>query len=138
MKTSAPFIASARDPLIFRRVSDLRDIFLGRVKIGSIKAYGAFAIAEYDIFGSKAQKELRYGGARRSCAAHGDLNLGEALAYHLQGVDEGGGGDDGCSVLIVVKDRYLKIFLQLLLHLEASWGAYVLQVDAPKDGLYPR
>ena len=64
------------------------------------------AVAENDIFCPEALEKFSDGDARRAGSAHGHAYLGETLAHYLQGIDQGGQGDNGSAVLVIVKDRY--------------------------------
>ena len=56
------------------------------------------------------------------------------LAHHPQGVDEGGGDDDGRAMLVVVEDGDVQLTLQRLLDLEALGAFDVLKVNAAEGG----
>ena len=71
------------------------------------------------------------GGAR---AQQYDLGVGDVLALQREGVQQTGGGDDGGAVLVVVEDRDVQPFDELLLDLETLRGLDVFQIDAAEGG----
>src|SRR5262249_59860752 len=67
---------------------------------------------------------------RRAEPYNEDTQILDRLVDDLQRVEEGGHGDDGGAVLVVVEDRDVELFLQPVLDLEAARGGDVLEVDA--------
>ena len=72
-------------------------------------------------------------GRARAHAKNGDLI--DLLLANAEGVEERGAGDDGGSVLIVVKDGNLHPFLQLLFDVKAIRSADVLEIDGAEGRL---
>lgn len=77
------------------------------------------------------------------CAPHGagaragedDSDAVEGLADEFQRVEDGGAGNDGRAVLVIVKDRNIEDFTQPLLDVEALRGFDVFEVDAAEGRL---
>ena len=62
------------------------------------------------------------------------MNIFHLLAHHPQGVDEGGGHDDGRAVLVIVEDGDVQLTLQGLFDLKALGALDVFEVDAAEGG----
>ena len=69
------------------------------------------------------------GGAR---AVDDHFHVREFAACHFGGINEGGQDDDGCSMLIVVKDGDPEV-PQAAFDLEATGGGNILEIDAAED-----
>ena len=79
--------------------------------------------------------ELGAGVGRGAGAVDDDADILDLLADEVEGVEQGGRGDDGGAVLVVVEDRDVHGLLQLFFDVEALGGLDVLQVDAAEGRL---
>src|SRR5690606_23470600 len=73
-------------------------------------------------------------GGGAGARAH-ELDLADVLAHDLQAVQDGGRGNDGGAVLVVVEDGDLHALAQLLLDVEAFRRLDVFEVDPAQRGL---
>lgn len=64
------------------------------------------------------------------------MNVLDVFADNLQRIDQASQGDDGSAVLVIVEDRDVADFFELLLDVEALWGLDVLEVDAAEGWLH--
>ena len=78
--------------------------------------------------------QLKTGDSRRSGAIDNKLDIFEITAGEIERIDQSGSGNNGCAVLIIVKDRYVHQFAQLLLDDETVGRLDVLEIDAAKGG----
>ena len=122
-------------PLAHLAVRDFGDIFLEGVH-ALLAAFidGSAGIAEQDILHAKFCQKAGDGLSCCTGAVHHHANLPDLLLYNAQGVQEGGGHDDGCAVLVVMEDGDIKPLFQLVLDDEAFRSLDVLKVDAAEGG----
>ena len=108
--------------------------FLGQVLAAVVN--DALRIAHDQVLGGHAQRQIQAGAADRrgSGPVEHHAHLAELLADELGGVQQGGAGDDGRSVLVVVHDGNVEFFAQPLLDVKAVGRGDVLEVDAAKGG----
>ena len=70
--------------------------------------------------------------ACRACTVHNDFDVLKLLADELERVEQTRCNDDSSSVLVVVENRNIALFLELLFDLKASGSGDVLEVNAAK------
>jgi len=92
----------------------------------------AFGIAEDEIFGAKADsaKKLKTGNPSSAGAIANELGGRDFAAGKFQRVDQAGGGDDRRAVLIVMENRHVEQFAELLLDDETFRRLDILQIDS--------
>ena len=97
----------------------------------------SLGVAQNDVFTLYAEPYimLRAGDARGSRAVHDHPNFGDVLPGQFQRVHQGGAGDNGRAVLVVMEDGNGQCFPQFLFDVETLRGFDVLQVDAAERGL---
>ena len=95
---------------------------------------GAELVYRNDILCSGGHQHLDDGRAGRAGAVQDDMHILHLFAHHTEGVDEGGGHDNGGAVLVIVEDRDIQLFFQRLLDLKALGALDVLQIDAAERG----
>src|SRR5690606_16494369 len=91
---------------------------------------GATAITEDDITKPIREQQLGDADGRRTRAVDDDLHIFLLFAYELERVDKARKRNDGCAVLIIVKNRNIARFLQLSFDLKAAWRRDILKVNA--------
>ena len=75
---------------------------------------------------------VRTGNGRCACANDHDLEVGQCLALEFSSVQQGGSGDDGRPVLVVVHDGNVGGLGNAALDFEAFGRLDVFEVDAAK------
>ena len=118
------------------RVSDLRHFSLDRVEAVAALIDGALAVAEDSVRNACGEQQLGDCDGRCASAADNDMNVLDVFADNLQRIDQASQGDDGSAVLVIVEDRDVADFFELLLDVEALWGLDVLEVDAAEGWLH--
>ncbi len=113
----------------------LDEPLLGRRQVFALAVQDAGAVDADDVAGAVLAdtRVVQQLGHRHACGAGADdddAQLLHPLADDLRGVDQGGEGDDGRAVLIVVEHRDVERFLEAALDLEALGRLDVLEVDA--------
>ena len=83
-----------------------------------------------DVSGTRDLQHVDDGRAGGAGAVLDDLDILDALANDLQGVEHTCQHDDGGAVLIVMEHRDLKVAFKLCLDLKALRAADILKVDA--------
>ena len=106
------------------------DVGVGGVEPLHALAQDAEAVDHDKVLNAHVQQVAADGNAGRAGAVDDDAHVADALAHHLEGIEQGGGHDDGGAVLVVVKDGNVADVLEPALDLKATGGADVLQVDA--------
>ena len=112
------------------RVRDLRHFSFDRVETVAAFIDGALAVAEDGVRNACGEQQLGDCDGRCASAADNDMNVLDVFADNLQRIDQASQGDDGSAVLVIVEDRDVADFFELLLDVEALWGLDVLEVDA--------
>ena len=79
--------------------------------------------------------EAGAGDAGGTGAHNHDFEFIDLFAGDLAGVEQGGAGNDGCAVLVVVEDRDIHLLLEFFLNIEAFGRLDVFEVDAAEGGL---
>src|SRR6185503_6967649 len=96
----------------------------------------ALGIAEDEIVGLEADRleqfEAGYSG-RASAVAH-ELCRGDLTPRQIERIQQAGSRDDGSAVLVVMEDRDVEQFAQLLLDDETLRRLDVLEIDASPTG----
>ncbi len=116
---------------------------LGKACLAVVKTAGAagvdqaFGIAGVDVPWVHAQRHhhVQAGNRRRTGAAHRHFHVANLLAHQFQPVEQGGRGDDGRAVLVVMEHRDVHALAQLGLDVEALGRFDVFQVDAAQRRL---
>ncbi|HWY59822.1 MAG TPA: hypothetical protein VNZ03_35495 [Terriglobales bacterium] len=72
--------------------------------------------------------------ARGPPAVYHDPDLADVLACNFQGIEQCRAGDNGCAMLVIMKDWDLHRLLQALFDIEALRRLDVLQVDSAEGG----
>ena len=96
----------------------------------------ALAIGHCDVIFVQPQlyEQIQAGyasGARAGCRK-GDFS--NVLADDMQCIEHGRRGDDGCAMLVVMKNRDIEAFLERRLDQECSRGLDVLEIDTAERG----
>ncbi len=127
--TSAPCMASAR---VRAPVVDGKALLVGIHARGAALEDHALGIDHQEVlrFNAEGDVEIRTGDPGGAGAREDHLDVLDFFLCDFEGVEEGGAGDDGGAVLVVVKDRDVAALLERLLDLEALRCADVLEVDA--------
>ena len=112
------------------QIRDLEHFPLRPVEILRVLGHDTLAVAERQVLKAIGEQELRDRNARAARAVHDHLNLFFVLADHLQRIDETREHHDCRSVLIVVEDRNIALFLQLALNFKAARCRNILEVHA--------
>ena len=96
----------------------------------------ALGVAEQHVLGAEAHRldQVEAGDAGRTRAVADEPRLADVAARQLHGVQHAGRRDDGGAVLVVVKDRDVHQFAELLLDDEALRRLDILEVDAAEGG----
>ena len=104
--------------------------------LGAVAALvqGAELVHGDDVLRAGGHQHLDDGRTGSAGAVQNDADVLHLLAHHPQGVDEGGGDDDGRAVLVIVEDGDVQLTLQGLFDLKALGALDVLQIDAAKGG----
>ena len=103
----------------------------------TVRADYALAVAHDDVLAQHAEPHVVLGrgdGGRAGAGEH-DLDLSDVLADHFERVEQGGAGDDGGAVLVVVEDRNRERLPERFLDQEAFRRLDVLEVDAANSRL---
>ena len=102
--TSAPFSASAKSPA--GRLGQGRFVLVEFAGIKSGFGDDALAVHQRDVAHRHADGHVVVGtgDGRGSSANDDDLEVGQRLALKFSSVEQGGCGDDGRAVLVVVHD----------------------------------
>ena len=105
--------------------------------LGTALVHDALAVGDEDVLLARAEPndQVEAGDGRRARARADDPHVLDALAHHLQSVEQRGAGDDGGAVLVVVENRDLHAPAQRLLDHEALRRLDVLEVDAAEGRL---
>ena len=74
--------------------------------------------------------EFKAGDAGRARAIADELDVPNVAARQMQGVDQSGGRNDGCAVLVVMENGDIHQLAQAALDDEAVGRLDVFQVDA--------
>ena len=106
---------------------------------GQIVAVGvndAFGIADGQVLGFDAQGQIEGGAAdgAGSGTVEDHLDSADFFLDDFQAVQQGGPGNDGGAVLVVVHDGNVQLFAQPLFDVEAVGRRDVFQVDASEGG----
>ena len=106
------------------------------VDIGAPLINHAARIQHDDMLRLNAQGDIKLaaGDGRGAGAIDDHAQPFQRLIHQARGVDQGGAGDDGRAVLVIVKDRDIQLGRQPLLHLKAGRRGDILQVDAAEGG----
>ncbi len=83
-------------------------------------------------------QQVHTGNRRRACARHHHAHVGDIFLNHPQTVQNCGSTDDCCTVLVIVEDRNIHAFAQLLLNVEALRRFDIFEVDTAKRGFQGR
>ena len=104
--------------------------------LGAVAALvqGTELVYRDDVLRTGGHQHLDDGRTGSAGTVQDDVNIFHLLAHHPQGVDEGGGHDDGRAVLVIVEDGDVQLTLQGLFDLEALGAFDVLEVDAAEGG----
>ncbi|KEH12384.1 hypothetical protein GY15_21180 [Delftia sp. 670] len=110
--------------------------------LGGVQATGAafvdhaLGVAHEDVFALDAQAHhhVHAGDGGGAGTGDGDLDVADLLVHQLQPVEQGGAGDDGRAVLVVMEHGDVHALGQLLLDVEALGRLDVLEVDAAQRG----
>ena len=108
------------------------ELLLLRIQIRAALVDDAFAVAHDEILfaGARRDVEAAAADAGRACAVHDEAAVFDLLAQQLEGVHDGGHGDDRRAMLVVMEDRDAHALLQRRLDFEAGGGGDVFKVDA--------
>ena len=106
------------------------------VQVLAVGGYHALAVEHEDVLLARTQGdvELRAGDGGRPGAVDHDADVLDALACHLEGVEQSRGGDDGGAVLVVVHHGDVQLLFQPTLDFKALRRLDVLEVDAAEGG----
>src|SRR5262249_60183628 len=77
-----------------------------------------------------AAKKFKPGNASAAGAVANELGGGNFAAGEFQRVDQAGGGDDRGAVLIIMEDRHIEEFAQLLLDDEAFRRLDIFEINS--------
>ena len=113
-------------------VADAGNILLPGVEPLVPFADNAVDIAHDDVAEAHGDKLLPDGHAGRAGPVDHHPKVAHLFLGHLDGVKQGGPHHDGGAVLVVVEDGDVANLFQAALHLKATGGGDVLQVDAAK------
>jgi hypothetical protein len=113
----------------------------GVALLGGVQATGAafiddaLAVDHVDVLALHTQSDHHFHASDGSTrAGDGDLDA-DVLADQFQAVQQGGRGDDGGAVLVIVEDRDVHAGRELLFDVEAFRRLDVFQVDAAQGRL---
>ena len=95
-------------------------------------------VKHVDMFAADAQRHVKLGaGNARGPGPYDDhLHVFQLAARQFCGVQQGGAGDDGRSVLVVMEHGDVHFLAEAFLHHEAFRGLDVFQVDGAEGGLH--
>ena len=96
---------------------------------GAVRVEDAVLINGDDVLSARDLQHVDDGRARRAGAVLDDLDVLNALADDLQGVEHTRQHDDGCAVLVVVEHGDVEVTLEFGFDFKALGAADVLQVD---------
>src|SRR5690606_24181298 len=88
---------------------------------------------DYENIGAEhaqADQQVQAGDGGCTGARAHQLDRTDVLADHFEAIEDGGGGNDGGAVLVVMKDRDPHAFAQLLLDVETLRRLDVFEVHA--------
>src|ERR1700733_2389212 len=96
----------------------------------------SFCVAEENVFPlhTEADVVLRAGDAGGSGAVEDDSDFTDVFADDFESIQQSGTGDDGGSVLVVVKNRNLHRLAEGFLDLETVGGFDVFEIDPAEGG----
>ena len=99
----------------------------------------ALGVADHNVVFLHTQRhqQVHTGNRRRASAGDHHAHVGEIFLYHAQAVENGGGADNGRSVLVVMEHGNVHTLAQLLLDIETFRRFDVFQVD-PAEGRLQR
>ena len=80
------------------------------------------------------KQELCYRNSCSSGTVYYDRYFFLLFACDLQGVQNSGKNYYGCSVLVVMKDRDIKLLLEALFDLKAAGSRDILEIDPAEAG----
>ena len=86
---------------------------------------------------TQRHQQVHTGDGRGASAGDHHAHVGEIFLYHAQAVENGGGADNGRSVLVVMEHGNVHTLAQLLLDIETFRRFDVFQVD-PAEGRLQR
>ena len=97
----------------------------------------AFGIANGNVFALHAQSHQQIQAGNRSSTGAGthQLNFCNVLFGYAQGIQYSRGGDDGCTVLVIVEYWDITAFAQFFLNVKTFGRFDVFQVDAAESRL---
>ena len=106
------------------------------VDVGARLGDDAARVEHDEVFAARAKGEVEAGAGNggRTGTVDDDAHVFDALAHHLEGVEQTGAGDDGGAVLVVVHDGDVELGFQTRLDFEALGGFDVFEIDAAEGG----
>src|SRR5450830_8011 len=118
------------------RIGFAREAFLVRIhQFGAALVDYAGQVGDVNVFDRKAEIDDQVQASQRCSARAGDdqFDFLDALADHLEAVQDRRTDDDRSAVLIVMEDRDLHAVAQLALDIEAFGRLDVFQVDTAES-----
>src|SRR5262249_39791155 len=91
-----------------------------------------FTVTDHDVARASTQQDLSDSRSSRSGAGNHDPEPVQTLFGEPQGIEQCRQHHDRGAVLVVVKDGYIELLLQLAFNIETARGRDVLQVDPAK------
>ncbi len=102
---------------------------MGRIlKLVSV-AYYTLQVNHYYITDTQRKELLCNSAARSSRTVYDESHILEALAGHLCRVKHCRRSHHSRTVLIIVENRYIKLFFEPALYLKAAWSGNVLKIN---------
>ena len=121
-KTSAPCMASARQPCRPRGFVRWGYLFLRGIEAGRTGIQYPLPVAQRDMFQSQRHEQLGAGDPCGSGAVDHGGNLSHFLSHQLQRIDQRCAYDNGRAVLIVVEYGDIQFLPQPPLNFKAPGG----------------
>lgn len=120
------------------RIGNRQHLFFCR-RQAAVRGDDAFAVAEQDLAAAQLVQHMGDGASGSACAVDDHLDGVHGAAGQPEGIVQGGTGDDGGAVLIVVEYGNVQLLLQTAFYLKAGRRGDILQIDAAearRDILY--
>ena len=82
------------------------------------------------LLGPECQQQSHGGDAGRAGTKADDARLLQHLFLHFQCIQQTGGNDNRCAMLVIVKNRNRQPLLQPFLDLKAGWCSDILKINS--------